>query len=181
MRIRLFILLMMFSSVTFAQDDTQLRKTYQDAEEEYKIGHFEAAAGLLNKNIGHYRGTLKTSAFRLIALCLLAQDNNKEAEKYVSLMLKDDPYYNVTIQDPVRFAQIVNNMKNGLATITTTSQQAETLDEVPVPVTLITEDMIKASGARTLSDVLAIYVLGVSLIESTEPNMAMHGVYSNSQ
>ncbi len=181
MRIRLFILLMMFSSVVFAQDDNQLRKTYQDAEEQYKIGHFDSAVGLLNENISHYKGTLKTSAFRLLAICRLAQDNNGEAQKYISQMLKDDPYYNVTIQDPVRFAEIVNSMKNGLATITTASQQAETLDEVPVPVTLITDEMIKASGARTLSDLLAIYVPGVSLIESTEPNMAMHGVYSNSQ
>ena len=164
MRIRLFILLMMFSSVVFAQDDNQLRKTYQDAEEQYKIGHFDSAVGLLNENISHYKGTLKTSAFRLLAICRLAQDNNGEAQKYISQMLKDDPYYNVTIQDPVRFAEIVNSMKNGLATITTASQQAETLDEVPVPVTLITDEMIKASGARTLSDLLAIYVPGVSLI-----------------
>ena len=181
MRIRLVLLLMIFSLAVFAQDDSQLRKTYMEAEEAYSVGHFDSAVKLLSENLSKYSGTLKTSAFRLLALCRLGQDNTKGAEQYVSQMLKDDPYYNVTIQDPMRFADMVNRMKSGLATITTASQQAETIDEVPVPITLITEDMIKQSGARNLSDLLLLYVPGMSLIEGGETNVAMHGVYSNSQ
>lgn len=176
-----FILLSFCSPKVFAQEENQLRKTYMEAEDEYKIGHFDSAMGILSQNISHFSVTLKTSAFRLMALCKLGQDDSRGAEKYVSQMLKDDPYYNVTLLDPVRFIDIVERMKNGLATITTASQQAETLDEVPVPVTLITEDMIKASGARNLSDLLLLYVPGMAYIESGEENVSMHGVYSNSQ
>ena len=170
------------SAVLFAQEDNQLRKTYMDAEEAYSIGHFDDAVELLSHNLPKYSGPLKTSAFRLLALCRLGQDDDKGAEDYVSKMLKDDPYYNVTLQDPMRFVDIVDRLKNGLATITTASQQAETLDEVPVPVTLITEEMIKESGARDLAEVLLLYVPGMSLIGGgSETNIAMHGVYSNSQ
>src|SRR5574344_2075226 len=176
MRIRLFLLSILLSTVAFAQEDNQLRQTYTEAEEAYDIGHFDTAISVLTQNISKYSGTLKTSAFRLLALCRLGQDDIHGAEQYVTQMLKDDPYYNITLQDPVRFADMVSRMKNGLTTITTASQQAETLDEVPVPVTLITEEMIKQSGAQTLADLLLLYVPGMSLIEGSETNVAMHGV-----
>jgi len=75
----------------------------------------------------------------------------------------------------------VEEMKQGGARMSTASQQAETLDEVPVPVTLITEDMIEASGARNLQDLLLLYVPGMTLVEGPEANVAMHGVYSVGQ
>lgn len=182
MRIKLIILLLSFWAIgAYAQEDNQMRKTYMDAEEAYNIGHFDEAVQLLSHHLTDYTGTLKTSAYRLLALCCLGKDDNAAAEQYVSKMLKDDPYYNITLQDPMRFVDLINRLKNGQATITTASQQAETLDEVPVPVTLITEEMIRYSGARNLADLLLLYVPGMSLIEGSETNISMHGVYSNSQ
>ena len=81
-------------------------------------------------------------------------------------MLREDPYYNPSIQDPPRFSDLVSNLRMGLtATITTASAQSEDLREVPVPTTLITEEMIRISGARNLQEVLAFYVPGMSIVD----------------
>ena len=170
------------TSMAWAQDDSELRQIYMQAEEEYTIGHFDASIRLLNENIAGFDGALKTSAYRLLSLCYLGKDHVQDAEKYASLLLKEDPYYSTSIHDPLRFADMIERLKRGEeATITTASQQEESIEEAPVPVTLITEEMIKASGARTLADLLTLYVPGMSLVEGDEMNVAMHGVYSSSQ
>lgn len=171
------------TSMAWAQDDSELRQIYMQAEEEYTIGHFDASIRLLNENIAGFDGALKTSAYRLLSLCYLGKDHVQDAEKYASLLLKEDPYYSTSIHDPLRFADMIERLKRGEeATITTASQQAESIEEAPVPVTLITEEMIKAIGARTLKDVLLAYVSGITSVESSnEVNVAMHGVYSGGQ
>lgn len=171
------------ASMAWAQDDSELRQIYMQAEEEYTIGHFDASIHLLNENIAGFDGALKTSAYRLLSLCYLGKDHVQDAEKYASLLLKEDPYYSTSIHDPLRFADMIERLKRGEeTTITTASQQAESIEEAPVPVTLITEEMIKAIGARTLKDVLLAYVSGITSVESSnEVNVAMHGVYSGGQ
>lgn len=62
------------------------------------------------------------------------------------------------------------------------SQQPESLQEAPVPMTVITRDMIRAIGARTLQDVLTIYVPGMTMVtDHNEVNVAMRGIYASSQ
>lgn len=180
MKFMLFLFFFFLPSVIWAQEETDFRQVYQQAEEEYTIGHFDKSILLLNNNLNLFTGTLKASACRLMALCYLGLDNMAEAEKNVLTLLRINPYYSVSIHDPLRFSDMVEKYKKG-STITTASMQAEAIDEAPVPVTLITEDMIQASGARNLSDLLLLYVPGMSLIESEEANLAMHGVYSSSQ
>ena len=78
---------------------------------------------------------------------------------------------------------MIERLKRGEeTTITTASQQAESVDEAPVPVTVITEEMIKTIGANSLKEVLATYVPGITIVEgNSELNVAMHGVYSSEQ
>lgn len=164
------------------QSEMDNRQQFALAESEYQVGHIDNAIDILQQQINTYNGTLKVSAYRLLALCSLAQDDLTNANKYVDLLLREDPYYSVTINDPERFAELIRNKKEGKTTLVTASQQAETLEEAPVPVTLITEEMIKAIGARTLKDVLITYVPGMTSVESpNETNVAMHGVYSAGQ
>lgn len=178
----IYLLMLCLPYRALAQEEGDFRQLYLQAEEAYNIGRFDASIGLLEKNVTHFHGALRESAYRLLALCYLNKDNTTEAEQYVSLLLKVNPYYNVTIHDPLRFADIVERFKKGESmTITTASQQAESVEEAPVPVTVITEQMIKDSGAKTLADLLTLYVPGVTLVEGTEMNVAMHGVYSSSQ
>ena len=164
------------------QGEMGARQSFAQAESEYQIGRIDNAITIVNANVSHYDGTLKSGAYRLLALCYLAQDNIEEANRYVDLLLQEDPYYSITVNDPERFAELIRNKKEGKTTIVTASQQSETLEEAPVPVTLITEEMIKAIGARTLKDVLLAYVPGITSVESpNEVNVAMHGVYSAGQ
>ena len=116
------------ASMAWAQDDSELRQIYMQAEEEYTIGHFDASIRLLNENIAGFDGALKTSAYRLLSLCYLGKDHVQDAEKYASLLLKEDPYYSTSIHDPLRFADMIERLKRGEeTTITTASQQAESI------------------------------------------------------
>ncbi|MBI5545445.1 MAG: TonB-dependent receptor [Deltaproteobacteria bacterium] len=67
-------------------------------------------------------------------------------------------------------------------TVVSASRQEEPLGEAPVPVTVITADMIRSIGARTLQDVLLAYVPGMTLVaDHNEMYSAMHGVYASAQ
>ena len=176
------VLLILTGQVAMAQNNT-MRQVYIQADEEYKVGRIDEALILLKTNIENFQGGLKQSAFRLMALCSLGQDNTEEAEAYIGLLLKEAPYFSPSAQDPARFVDMVNKFKLGqTATITTASSHAETLEEVPVPVTLITEDMIKDCGARTLKELLVTYVPNITSVESNEETIfSMRGVYSAGQ
>lgn len=167
---------------THAQDTSILRQIYSQAENDYQLGRLDQALDLLKANINSFQGNLKQSAYRLISLCYLAQDDLVQSETYASLLLKENPYY-TSVQDPLRFEDIIKQLKSGQgSTITTASSQAETLEEAPVPVTLITQDMIRISGARNLKELLIAFVPGMTSIESNEEmNIAMRGVYSAGQ
>ncbi len=165
-----------------AQDNNTLRQVYTQAEEEYQVGRLEQALELLQSNISHFEGNLKQNAYRLISLCYLAQDDITQSENYAKLLLQENPYY-TSIQDPIRFEEMIAGLKMGQsATITTASNQAERIEEAPVPVTLITEDMITMSGARNLKELLIAYVPGMTNVECNEEmNIAMRGIYSSGQ
>lgn len=66
--------------------------------------------------------------------------------------------------------------------IESASLVAEPVSEAPAPVTVITSEMIKASGARNLQEVLTTYVPGMTLVaDQNERNVAMRGIYTSSQ
>lgn len=166
---------------TVAQNDSELRQVLIEAEGDYRIGRFEQMQELLHAHLSSFKGYLKQNAYRLLALCYLATDDDVEAEKNAILLLNENPYYS-SVQDPIRFQDMVNRLKAGRsATITTASKLAESVEEAPVPVTLITEDMIRMSTARNLLELLEDYVPGVNIVEGEESNFAMRGIFSYSQ
>ena len=160
-----------------------MREVYAQAENAYRIGRIEQAREMLLQNLSTLQGNSRQSALRLIALTYMDDYDIPKAEQYVTLLLEQNPYYTPSSNDPATFVEIVNHIKAGMTpTITTASNQAETLAEVPVPTTLITEEMIQTSGARNLQEVLAAYVPGMNLIDCNDDiNIAMRGIYSNTQ
>ncbi|MDD6779976.1 MAG: TonB-dependent receptor, partial [Prevotellaceae bacterium] len=180
-RLLTIITSLILSIFTVAQTTTEV-EICQHADASYRIGRFDEAIRLLTDNISNLSARTRSTAYHLLSLCYMEKDESEEAAKYASLLLNENPYYSPTLSDPLRFIDLIEKMKSGkTATITTASQQAESLDEAPVPVTLITEDMIKDSGAKTLSDLLVLYVPGMTKVEGLESNVAMHGVYSSTQ
>ena len=62
------------------------------------------------------------------------------------------------------------------------SKLSEPIEETPVPVTIITRDMIINSGAKNLKDLLVMYVPGFTFSQDhNEVNVAVRGVYASSQ
>ena len=162
---------------TEAQD---LVSRYNQANEAYEFGEFQLVDSLLRIVAPSLKGDLQINAYRLLALSNLSMDRPAEAEAFVSRLLSIDPFY-TAYGDTPRFVDLIARLKHREATIWSASRLAETPEEVPVPVTLITEAMIRASGARTLSDLLLLYVPGITAIGSIENNLAMRGVYGINQ
>ena len=173
------LLILFISSAVKAQEATRV---YESAQEAYELGLFQKADSLLTGSVNSFKGETRIGVYRLLALCNLNMDKPEVAETWVSSLLTVDPYYSV-YNDTPRFAELVNRLKAGKsATITTASQQAESIEEAPVPVTLITEEMIRIIGARTLKEALIAYVPGMTDIACNEEmNVAMRGIYSSGQ
>ena len=182
-RVLIYFYLCCCATILQAQDTVDQRNVYSEAESAYNIGRFELAQELLTQNIKSFSGTMIQSAYRLLALVKLGLDQEEEAERYVGLLLRENPYYSTVADDLQRFTDMVERVKSGMtATISTASSQAESLNETPVPVTLITEDMIRNSGAQNLKEVLLAYVPGMTDVDCNDDiNIAMRTMYGEAQ
>ena len=188
MRKAIYILLLtLCTCIASAQDTTQsetrMREILAQAESDYRIGRIEQARDALLDDLANFHGNLRQNALHLIALSYLARFDTEHTQQYARLMLQENPYYSPSASDPASFVDMVNSIKAGMtATITTASSQAESLAEVPVPTTLITEQMIGDCGGRNLQEVLAAFVPGMNIIDCNDDiNIAMRGIYSNTQ
>ena len=184
---RLYIILiatmLLSTSVVWSQSNNEMRKVYTEAESAYQLGQIEQAISILQQNLNSFQGNAKQNALRLLSLCYIAQDNFEESERYASMLLDANPYYTSTM-DPIRFEDMVNLLKSGRsATITTASSQAESINEAPVPVTVITREMIDMlSNNKSIGNILSAYVPGMSEVCAYAfSNYAMHGVYTSGQ
>ena len=180
----IFTVSMVLMSLTAsAQEKQDLRQVYTKAEEAYQIGQLDQAIELLEGNLNDFTGNLRQSALRLVSICYLAQDDTDTSEKYARSLLSINPYY-TSVQDPARFEDMISLLKSGRSsTVTTASSQAESINEAPVPVTVITREMIdQLSNNKNLGQILAAYVPGLNEVSAYSiSNVAMHGVYTSSQ
>ena len=175
--------IMLMPVMASAQEKQDLRQIYTKAEEAYQIGQLDQAIDLLEGSLNSFTGNLRQSALRLVSICYLAQDDKETSEKYARLLLSINPYY-TSVQDPIRFEDMIALLKSGRSsTVTTASSQAESINEAPVPVTVITREMIdQLSNNKSLGQILATYVPGLNEVSAWPiSNIAMHGVYTSSQ
>lgn len=180
----IFTVSMMLMPLTgSAQEKQDLRQVYTKAEEAYQIGQLDQAIELLEGNLNDFTGNLRQSALRLVSICYLAQDDKDTSEKYARSLLSINPYY-TSVQDPIRFEGMIALLKSGRSsTVTTASSQAESINEAPVPVTVITREMIdQLSNNKSLGQILATYVPGLNEVSAWAiSSVAMHGVYTSNQ
>ena len=175
--------MMLMPFTASAQEKQDLRQVYTKAEEAYQIGQLDQAIELLEGNLNEFTGNLRQSALRLVSICYLAQDDTDTSEKYARSLLSINPYY-TSVQDPVRFEDMIALLKSGRSsTVTTASSQAESINEAPVPVTVITREMIdQLSNNKSLGQILATYVPGLNEVSAWAiSSVAMHGVYTSNQ
>ena len=178
------LMVLCLSSLGAHAQESSSRQIYLQAESEYAIGHIEQAIQLLQDNLASFEGNLKQSVCRLLALCYLSEDQDEEARYYAEQLVKLNNYYNST-DDPARFQDLINKLKDGITTtITTASSQSESINEAPVPITIITAEMIEELGYnKNLAHILEAYVPGIAEVASLEEgvNLSMHGAYANGQ
>ena len=187
MNIRLLLIAITACCISLTADaqtaSQDYRAIYDEALNNYNIGRFDETEQALENNLKNFPSEMLPSVYRLLALSCIGSDREDTAEQYVRLLLQENPYYTTMPDDRQRFIDMVESIKSGqAATITTASIQAEHLNEVPVPITLITEEMIHDSGARNLQEVLAAYVPGMNIIDCNDNiNISMRGIYSTGQ
>ena len=166
----------------YAQHEEESQQLEQ-AELDYHIGRFEQALLTLEKNMHIYQSDNRQKALRLAALCCLAQDNEVKAEQYARQLVEQNNYY-TSMDDPVRFEEMVDRIRKGLyLKVTTASSVSESVNEAPVPVTIITAEMIDNLGYnKRLAQILAVYVPGMAEVgNGGADNISMHGAYSDQQ
>ena len=170
---------------TEAQNDDS-RQLLTDAENAYQIGKIEEVMDILQGKVGSMNSALKLRAYRLLSLCALAIEQPEKAREYAIKMLSENPYYTPTVDYPPRFIDLVKDIKQNMeeTKITTASNQSESMNEAPTPITIITSEMIEELGYnKNLNQILATYVPGMTEIAAENPgeNLAMHGAYSDNQ
>ncbi len=177
-----FILLFLLTGLMSSAQSDSLRQLFYKAENDYSIGRVDDALDILEGNISKFPSALKINALKLTSLCYLAKDNYEATVKYAALILQENPGY-TPLEAPQRFKDIIAELKKGTtATISTASFSSESVEEAPVPVTVITEEMIRAAGAQTIQDALIAYVPGISVIENNGlRNFAYRGIYGLTQ
>lgn len=177
------IIITILAIPTFAQNQDEMKKYYTTAENDYTLGRVDSAQAVLLTSLDKMKGNLRQGALHLLTLCALSEDNEEDALRYAQALMKENPYYTQSADDPARFVDLIEHIKSGMSnTITTASSQEENLDEVPVPVTLITEEMIKNSSARNLKEVLTAFVPGMTSVDCNDDiNVSMRGVFGQGQ
>jgi len=184
---RLFpiVVALLLAVLTVSAQDDSPRQMLEQAEEAYQIGRILEAKKLAEDCVKRLDDALRLSGYRLLSLCCLALDQQDDARRYAELVLEENPYYTPTIDYPPRFVDMINDIKQGfITTISTASNQSESVNEAPVPITIITAEMIEELGYnKNLNQILAAYVPGMAEIASNKPgeNLAMHGAYAYGQ
>ena len=184
---RLFpiVVALLLAVLTVSAQDDSPRQMLEQAEEAYQIGRIVEAKQIVEGCIKNLTGTHRLAGYRLLSLCCLALDQQDEARHYAELVLEENPYYTPTIDYPPRFVDMIKDIKQGfITTISTASNQSESVNEAPVPITIITAEMIEELGYnKNLNQILAAYVPGMAEIAPYLPgeNLAMHGAYAYGQ
>lgn len=179
MRIYIAVFALMLMAMPASAQDI-----YSQAENAYNIGRLDSALVLLKNHENSFQGTDRQKAYRLMSLCCLGLDLIEESEKYAGYLLRENKNYDGSLQDPIRFVDMINRLREGSGTvIKTASGQEELIEEAPVPITIITREMIDMlSNNKSIGQILATYVPGMSEVCSYAfANVAVHGVYTNGQ
>ena len=179
MRIYIAVFALMLMAMPASAQDI-----YSQAENAYNIGRLDSALVLLKNHENSFQGTDRQKAYRLMSLCCLGLDQIEESEKYAGYLLRENKNYDGSLQDPIRFVDMINRLREGSGTvIKTASGQEELIEEAPVPITIITREMIDMlSNNKSIGQILATYVPGMSEVCSYAfANVAVHGVYTNGQ
>ena len=118
----------------------------EDARKKYDTGVFDDAAKILNTCLAEFDTQKKIEALSLLCKIYFEIQNDSLANYYATQLLKINPNYQPTYsQDPVKFLNIITEIKamKAQTTVTGISKKAENVDEAPATVILISQDILE--------------------------------------
>lgn len=128
----------------------------KDIEADYQIGKFESVENSLRfcLETGNVTYTIKKEGYRLLAMNSIAMDLMDRAEKDVKELLKIDRNYTKNSDDPIVFLRLLERLRTGGARmVTSVSKIAESLNEAPANIVIVTREEIKERGYMDLEKV----------------------------
>ena len=178
----LITLLFIFSQIAYTQSynmsgvvkNSKTKKNVSNALIKVK----QTQVSIYTDNNGYYSLIIPEGNSMLIVSAKGMQDKEveitKEAKESETLNVfldpKEDDMLDMSLEDLMNIE------------VVSASKQLEPIREVPVPVTVITDNMIEASGAQNLQELLITYVPGITFVQDhNEMNVSMRGVYASSQ
>jgi len=158
-KIKLFFLflLSLFANELFAQKTCDW-SIINEASSEFKIGNFkEVLSKLEDCTKSGFDVDQKVEAYRLIAKCYFALDQDTLALASIKEILKINPSYQADLLSDTPdfiFALREAKLSMTMVQVTSVSKKAEDLNKAPAPVLLISEKQISERGYNDLEAVL---------------------------
>lgn len=128
----------------------------------YSQGNIDEVISEGQRLVGKMAGSNKAQVYRLLAHAYIMNDEPDEAEKAVQNLLSVDFNYGITPDDDAHFVRLIEKHRDNTMQISSASLTSESLNEIPVPITIIDAEMIKLSGARNIKEVLLTFVPGLA-------------------
>ncbi|MCF0202301.1 MAG: TonB-dependent receptor plug domain-containing protein [Bacteroidaceae bacterium] len=177
-----FAILLSFSLPAFSQqvmDSSSGFSVLNTAQSLYDTGSLDAAIDTLKNNLPRLSPVQKQSAYHLLAQSYLANDNPDMARESVAQLLELDSDFLPGDDDHPMFVDMVNEIRQNRVLLSSASITAEPESEVAAPVTIITRQDIRLSGARNIRELLATYVPGlVPTDHGANPSISMRSFNS---
>ena len=107
MRIYIAVIALLF----FIAVPASAQDIYAQAENAYNIGRLDSALVLLKNHENTFHGTDRQKAWRLMSLCYLGLDQIEQSEKYAGFLLKENKHYYGSLQDPIRFVDMIKKLR----------------------------------------------------------------------
>ena len=127
--------------------------------EAFDIGRFREVINTLNACLeeGGMSKRQKVLAYRILSVSYIELDSMELATKYASDLITLDPSFNLRAEDPLRFQQLIRDLRQGLLRnlISSVSKSSEALEDAPATVVVVDEQEIQERGYQDLIELLS--------------------------
>jgi len=131
--------------------------TLTEARKKFETGNFDRVIALL-KDCTHkeFGGPQQVEAYRLLSLTYLALDSVATATTMAEQLLQLNPNFEPDIFDMPRFIKLIDDLKKAalVQQVTSVSKKAESINEAPANILVITREEIEQRGYMDLVELL---------------------------
>lgn len=156
-KIILFISHVLLCLSIFGQQKQVCKINLKEAAGDYQIGKFTSVETSLRDCLenGDLEYPDRIGILRLLAMNSIARDLMDLAAQDVKQLLKVNSNYIIRADDPIVLIRLIQNLRSGRGgkTVTSVSKIAESLNEAPANIIILTRDEIKERGYMDLEQV----------------------------